>query len=299
MKETKTNTILKRIFASALALAVIFVSTVATSEIAYARVKEPIAVHINHHQVKSTVYLTDGNVADVLTKAGITLSPSDTINTATDTQVYDGMSIQIDEVKHITDVKKQKIAFETKVKETDEHPVGYEKVIQNGTHGIKEVITTHRQVNREKVAVVKRSENIIKEPQEKVVLKGTAQIAPAANFNVAKKPVQSTSNSKNTINGLSYSKVLTGSATAYTASEGALTATGVPAYVGGVAVNPNIIPYGSKLYIVADGYTYGYATAVDTGGALMSGTALVDLYMSTYDECINFGRRNVTVYVLS
>lgn len=299
MKETKTNTILKRLFASLLSLAVIFVSTVATSEIAYARVKEPIAVHINHHQVKSTVYLTDGNVADVLTKAGITLSPSDTINTATDTQVYDGMSIQIDEVKHITDVKKQKIAFETKVKETDEHPVGYEKVVQNGTHGIKEVITTHRQVNREKVAVVKRSENIIKEPQEKVVLKGTAQIAPAANFNVAKKPAQSTSNSKNTINGFSYSKVLTGSATAYTASEGALTATGVPAYVGGVAVNPNIIPYGSKLYIVADGYTYGYATAVDTGGALMSGAALVDLYMSTYDECINFGRRNVTVYVLS
>lgn len=299
MKKTKTNTILKRLFASLLSLAVIFVSTVATSEIAYARVKEPIVVHINHHQVKSTVYLTDGNVADVLTKAGITLSPSDTINTATDTQVYDGMSIQIDEVKHITDVKKQKIAFETKVKETDEHPVGYEKVVQNGTHGIKEVITTHRQVNREKVAVVKRSENIIKEPQEKVVLKGTAQIAPAANFNVAKKPAQSTSNSKNTINGFSYSKVLTGSATAYTASEGALTATGVPAYVGGVAVNPNIIPYGSKLYIVADGYTYGYATAVDTGGALMSGTALVDLYMSTYDECINFGRRNVTVYVLS
>ena len=299
MKETKTNTILKRIFASALALAVIFVSAVATSELSYASFMKPFAVHINHHEVKSTVYLSQGNVSDVLKKAGITLSPSDTINVSADTDVYDGMNIQIDEVKHITDVKKQKIAFDTKVKETSEHPVGYEKVVQNGTHGIKEVITTHRQVNREKVAVVKRSENVVKKPQQKIILKGTAQIAPAANFNVAKKPAQSINNSKNTINGFSYSKVLTGSATAYTASEGALTATGVPAYVGGVAVNPNIIPYGSKLYIVADGYTYGFATAVDTGGALMSGTALVDLYMSTYNECINFGRRNVTVYVLS
>ena len=107
------------------------------------------------------------------------------------------------------------------------------------------------------------------------------------------------SDSAETIEGLSYSQALTGTATAYTSEYGALTATGVPAYVGGVAVNPNIIPYGSKLYIeTTDGFVYGYATAVDTGGALMDGSALVDLYMSTYDECINFGRRTVNVYVL-
>lgn len=101
-------------------------------------------------------------------------------------------------------------------------------------------------------------------------------------------------------NTVAYSSVVTGSGTAYTAPAGSLTATGVTAYHGGVAVNPNIIPYGSKLYIVStDGsFVYGYATAVDTGGALMSGTAIVDCFYNTYDECVNFGRRNVNVYIV-
>ena len=67
-----------------------------------------------------------------------------------------------------------------------------------------------------------------------------------------------------------------------------------------VAVDPDIIPYGSILYIVSnDGQVvYGYAVAGDTGGALWAGTAIVDLYYNTYDECCQFGRRDVTIYVL-
>ena len=71
--------------------------------------------------------------------------------------------------------------------------------------------------------------------------------------------------------------------------------------VGVVAVNPNLIPYGSKLYITsADGsYVYGYAIAGDTGGGVMKGTLIADLYMDTYEECIQFGkRRNFKVFVL-
>ena len=54
------------------------------------------------------------------------------------------------------------------------------------------------------------------------------------------------------------------------------------------------------MYIVSnDGQVvYGYAVAGDTGGALWAGTAIVDLYYNTYDECCQFGRRDVTIYVL-
>ncbi len=100
-------------------------------------------------------------------------------------------------------------------------------------------------------------------------------------------------------NAVSYTACYQGTGTAYTAPYGSLTATGNPACVGGVAVNPDIIPYGSKLYIVADdGFVYGYATAIDTGGALMDGRVLVDVFYDTEDECYVFGRRDVTVYVL-
>ena len=52
------------------------------------------------------------------------------------------------------------------------------------------------------------------------------------------------------------------------------------------------------MYIVSDDgqYVYGYCVAEDTGG-LIKGNR-VDLYFDTYDECINFGYRPVTIYVL-
>ena len=70
--------------------------------------------------------------------------------------------------------------------------------------------------------------------------------------------------------------------------------------MGLVAVDPRKIPYGTRLYIVSsDGrYNYGYAIAADTGGALRSGRVLVDLFYNTERECVNFGRRQVKVYIL-
>ena len=61
-----------------------------------------------------------------------------------------------------------------------------------------------------------------------------------------------------------------------------------------------VVPYGTRLYIVSsDGrYNYGYAIAADTGGALRSGRVLVDLFYNTERECVNFGRRQVKVYIL-
>lgn len=98
---------------------------------------------------------------------------------------------------------------------------------------------------------------------------------------------------------LNYSRVLTGRATAY--SMGTMTATGTSVHPGVVAVNPNIIPYGSKMYIVTSdgsGYVYGYASAEDTGGFIyMENGPLVDIYVSSYDQACSWGNRPVTVYI--
>ncbi len=268
-----------------------------TEELIYIEVLRAYEVPIVYHGEKTKVTLADGSVLEAIEKAGITLSKDDVVNYDTDTKIFEGIEIVVDEVKFTTETKKKEIGFETEYQESDDYPKGYEEVTREGENGFVEITTTYKYVNGESQGSCGEIENVVKKPISKLVTKGTAEVALASNLGSSTS--SSGSGNAGTVAGLSYKSVLTGSATAYTASEGALTATGVPAYVGGVAVNPNIIPYGSKLYIVADGYTYGYATAVDTGGALMSGSALVDLYMSTYDECINFGRRNVTVYVLS
>lgn len=97
----------------------------------------------------------------------------------------------------------------------------------------------------------------------------------------------------------SYTQALHGKSCAYTASAGALMSTGKAVDQGYVAVNPSIIPYGSKLWIVADdGEVYGYAIAADTGGSVGRNDILVDLFMWSYDECIQWGAKNVTIYVI-
>lgn len=259
-------------------------------------------VYIKYHNLEYVEFMTKGVVSDVLKKADISLGVDDVINVSGDTKLYDGMKIEIDQVKYITKTETKKIKCDTIYKDSSDYPQGYQEVVAKGKNGKTQTSTTYRYVNGELDGVSSQFKEVIAKPKSKVVVKGTAKTAEVSNIGgVSNQNTSSSSTGTSTagsVNGLAYSKVLTGSATAYTSSQGALTSTGVPAYVGGVAVNPNVIPYGSKLYIVADGYTYGYATAVDTGGALMSGSALVDLYMSTYDECINFGRRNVKVYVL-
>ena len=96
---------------------------------------------------------------------------------------------------------------------------------------------------------------------------------------------------------VNYRKVLHGTATAYYG--GTMTATGSSVYPGIVAVNPSIIPYGTKMYVVSDdGWVYGYADAQDTGGFIYwSNGPLLDLYMSSYNECVQWGKRSVTVYI--
>lgn len=86
--------------------------------------------------------------------------------------------------------------------------------------------------------------------------------------------------------------------TAYTTGGkvGTRTASGTQVRVGVVAVDRSVMPLGTKVYVVSnDGsYVYGFAVAEDTG---VRGN-IIDLYMDTYNECIQFGVRDCTVYIL-
>ncbi|BAL81901.1 hypothetical protein SELR_01930 [Selenomonas ruminantium subsp. lactilytica TAM6421] len=95
---------------------------------------------------------------------------------------------------------------------------------------------------------------------------------------------------------MAYSAAYTMEATAYLPTDGSgtgMTAMGIPAQRGVVAVDPRVIPLGSRVYIPG----YGVAIAADTGGAIRG--QKVDLCMETYGECMNFGRRSIEVYVLA
>ena len=94
----------------------------------------------------------------------------------------------------------------------------------------------------------------------------------------------------------SYLQTYSMTATAYTG--GGFTAMGLkpvrnPEGLSSVAVDPNVIPLGSKVYVEG----YGYAIASDTGGVIKGNK--IDLYMNSLEECYAFGRRSVTVHLVA
>ena len=95
-----------------------------------------------------------------------------------------------------------------------------------------------------------------------------------------------------------YSRMITTSATGYYSARGK-GASGLGLHYGTVAVNPNIIPYGTKMYIASpDGkFVYGWAIATDTGTAMMDGTAGVDLFYETYKESSLNWKNEVNIYI--
>ena len=66
-----------------------------------------------------------------------------------------------------------------------------------------------------------------------------------------------------------------------------------PNGISTVAVDSSVIPLGSKVYVEG----YGVAIASDTGGAIKGNK--IDLFMNSESECLQFGRRPVTVTILA
>ena len=237
------------------------------------------------------VLLPYGKVGESIILAGIRLSQDDILSVDRNTKVDDISELSIKRVIYKNVSVTEAVPFESKKENSDEIDLGDSKLKTKGVDGEKLVTKRVKYIDGEKDDEKVISEKITKKPVDEVTLVGTKGAASAGGAG--------TFTDENGVK-VSYSYKLTGSGTAYTAPAGALTASGHEVYEGGVAVNPNLIPYGSKLYIeTTDGsFSYGYATAIDTGGALMDGSAIVDLFYFSLDDCYSFGRRDVNVYVL-
>ena len=210
------------------------------------------------------------------------------------------------------------IPFESWEQEAPNLPEGTKQLSQEGADGIRRVTYTQKIEDGKIIETVISGDEIAKPPVDSITLVGTYKAPPPVAPPSVNVPVISSSGLTSAdvacvsrvtppapipldSNGhpLNYTKVLYGPATAYNGPT-AWTSTGRPAMEGHVAVNPAIIPYGTKLYIVsADGkYNYGYSIAADTGGFIYYTPIVVDLFFTSYDTCINFGKRDVYVYIL-
>ncbi|MBO5359505.1 MAG: DUF348 domain-containing protein [Clostridia bacterium] len=260
-------------------------------------VARAFSVGICHHGKHIDVEMAVGTVEDALKKAGISLGEHDVISHDLTEVVSSGMVVFIDEVVYKEKTETKEIPFEKTTKKSDDFTVGTTKITTKGVPGEKKVNYKEKYINGKLVYTVVLGEKVVKEPVTQVTSVGTKKVETVKAKGKAVSSIGTVSLDSNGV-PKDYTRVVSGSSTAYYG--GGTTASGRPAKVGHVAVDPNVIPYGTPLYIVAtDGTVYGYAIAADTGGFVHNGTnTVVDVYLDTYDECVQWGRKDVNIYVL-
>lgn len=259
-------------------------------------VDRAVTVEVQADGLSTLVHLTEGTVQDALSKAGVTVGSYDTVNRKLDTAVTEDMLVTVDRVAYEEYTVKKSVDYEIVYKYTGVLRPGQSRVQTAGVEGERTITYRNTIVNGKVVETTQVGDKITKKPVNKVILKGTKLGTP-----ISKAPFDIELDEGG--QPVKYKKLLSGTCTAYTDDEGdsgSWTATGKHVAVGLVAVNPKVIPYGTKLWITsADGsIVYGYAIAADTGGALKSNKVLVDLFMDTLTECNAFGRRKMNVYIL-
>ena len=167
--------------------------------------------------------------------------------------------------------------------------------LQNAVTTLKDLIpqlSTNNVINKAN-SYVSKGNGLIDQKKKDEAKKKEEQ--NKANSNNNSNPNNNSSNNNNSSSG-PYLKTLTVEATAY--SGHTITAMGTkpvrdPNGISTIAVDPNVIPLGSKVFIPG----YGYAIAADTGGVILGNK--IDLFMNSKEECTAFGRQTVTVHIIS
>lgn len=236
------------------------------------------------------VWSTSTTVADFLKQQEIQMNEFDRVEQRMDELVIPNDVIQVVRVEKVTDVVEAATNFAVETRKDKNLLKGKEKVVQEGKKGsIKrtyEIISE----NGKPVARILKGEEVISEPAKKVVAVGTKIVTASVS-----RGTNTSSNSSSEPGG----KEFYVSATAYTAycnGCSGITATGIDLrsnpHLKVIAVDPRVIPLGSKVWVEG----YGYAVAGDTGGAIKG--MKIDLFMPTTDQAFGFGRRQVRIKVL-
>lgn len=237
------------------------------------------AVTIRDGEKTYTRLVKSNRVGDILKELGIELGEEDSVTPPRNERLEEGEILRINRSRKEIVTRSRTVNFEKITRETPDLYEGEKRVVQEGVEGVIEEDRLVTFINGEERESIVLGSRVVREVKDEIVEIGT------------KKP-------ENMIHGKKYKKKIVMQGTAYDPSAGSMTASGTRARVGAVAVDPRVIPLGTKLYIEsADGFpTYGFAVAEDTGGAIKGNR--IDLFYNTRSEAYRFGRRNVIVYIL-
>jgi len=262
---------------------------------------------MNHMEIRRAVpmeLIVDGQTKKVMTwknevkhvfeDEGIILGQLDKMAGATlDTKVSSGLQVQVIRVRAENIKESEPIPYDVLEEPNKTLNEGETLVAQAGIDG--QLDKNYRIVYEDGKPVSRTFlfESVSSEPVNRIVEFGTVK-----NF----------TNTRGDL--VRYSKILDVKATAYTASLAdtgkapghpafGITRTGIRAREGVIAVDPRLIPLGTKVYVEVPGAAadYGFAIAADIGSAIKG--KLIDLYFDTTSQALRWGRRSVRIYILN
>ncbi|WP_421382521.1 ubiquitin-like domain-containing protein [Bacillus salacetis] len=234
---------------------------------------------------------TSTTVADFLKQQGITLAEEDRVEPNLDSTVKANDVINVVRVEKVTDVVEEPKEFAVVTRKDSDLIKGKEEVVQAGQQGLIEKKFEVVKENGKEVSRKLISEETVKESRDKIVNVGTkvlvAQVSRGSSSSSASSPS-------------SGGKEFYVSSTAYTGNCNGcsgVTATGINLRANPgikvIAVDPSIIPLGTKVYVEG----YGYAVAADTGGAIRGNK--IDVFFSSKSDAYRWGRKQVKIKILN
>lgn len=223
-------------------------------------------------------------VADALIAAGIDPAANPAVTPSLDAPLVPGMAISAPDVFVRLERESITVPADTTTRTDPMLPKGKRLVVSDGQPG--RVMRVYRVVVTNGIEGPRTltAEKVVAKPHPRVVAVGSGfrPSNPVAVARAAARPPAT---------GRKMRVVATG----YSAQQADLddwTATGAKARHGVIAVDPDVIPLGTKVFVPG----YGYAVAADTGGAIDGNR--IDLCFDTVAEAIQWGRRSVTIIIL-
>lgn len=223
---------------------------------------------------RKEIITTPVPITEAIELAGFELGPKDIIKTVAVEKTVADQVIEVIQVSEKQVEVEASIPYETEKTTDNTLEKGLSRTIQAGQPGIAVNTVNVTYHNGEEVARKVIDSETKTSPVKAVVAMGTITSVSRGGLNI------------------NFDHALYVSASAYTYT-GRNTSCGMKPAVGLVAVDPSVIPLGSKLYIEG----YGYATAADTGGSIKGNR--IDVFMEDRAQCLSWGKRTVKVYVLN
>lgn len=240
------------------------------------------------------------SLESLLDRLGLTATfGSNVVSLPLDTMTYDGMEVTVDHMMQVEQTYTQEVPYEVSYVYDPTMAEGEEKLLVSGKSGQVSITASVVYKNAQEQSRTVLSETEVEPVVNEIILVGTGEMVGSSESTVAiGDGVIVTADGEI----LTYSRSDTFKTTAYTHTDAGCnmtTATGTTVRIGTVAVDPTVVPYGTRMFILSnDGaYIYGIATAEDCGGGVKGNH--IDLYFPTDAECWAYGVRTATVYFLN